>query len=106
MEVRVVGNGCLVGDFLCDSFFVHLRIDRERKVHFLFLKLIYFCIFREVFDFLSSTFEHYTALTYQTLSWLLGFYIGEIVKRWWTQFELIVCPDEFVSRRNDVLITF
>jgi hypothetical protein len=28
----------------------------------------------------------------------LGFYIGEIVKRWWAQFEFVVWPDDLVGR--------
>ena len=40
-------------------------------------------------------FENYT--TNMPLTFLLGFYIGEIVKRWWIQFEYVVFPDDFVS---------
>ena len=47
------------------------------------------------FEYLSNMFDYYTSI--MPLTFLLGFYIGEIVKRWWIQFEFVVFPDDFMS---------
>ena len=52
-------------------------------------------VHRQVFEHLSLTFDNYVTL--MPLTFLLGFYIIEIVKRWGQQSECIVWPDELVD---------
>ncbi|CAL4068510.1 unnamed protein product, partial [Meganyctiphanes norvegica] len=39
------------------------------------------------------------------LSWMLGFYIGVVVKRWWDQFKSIPWPDSLAFRINAAIKT-
>jgi hypothetical protein len=59
--------------------------------------------YRTTFEYLALTFDNY--LTLIPLTFLLGFYIGEIVKRWWSQFfEFIVWPDDLVGESVEWIV--
>uniref|UniRef100_A0A914UVE2 Bestrophin homolog n=1 Tax=Plectus sambesii TaxID=2011161 RepID=A0A914UVE2_9BILA len=51
--------------------------------------------YRRAFEHIAIMFDDY--IKQIPLTFLLGFYVSTIVKRWWTQFEYIVWPDDIVT---------
>ncbi len=50
---------------------------------------------QKTFEYAVIKFHDYTRNI--PLTFLLGFYISAIVKRWWDQFELVAWPDDLLS---------
>ena len=57
---------------------------------------------RLVFNDIAVLFNDYTKQI--PLTFLLGFYVALIVKRWWEQFECVAWPDDLLRLFSDVKI--
>ncbi|CAJ0601670.1 unnamed protein product [Cylicocyclus nassatus] len=51
--------------------------------------------YREKFEALCRMFDYYTRLI--PLTFLLGFYVSNVVSRWWRQFECLSWPEDLLS---------
>ena len=55
----------------------------------------HFSHYRNIFETISRRFDRYTERI--PLTFLLGFYITNVVTRWWQQFEALPWPEDLVS---------
>ena len=53
---------------------------------------------RKTFELLVVHFDKFSQDL--PLTWILGFYVGIVVKRWWEQFKCIPCPDHLAFMLN------
>ncbi|VDL74400.1 unnamed protein product [Nippostrongylus brasiliensis] len=51
--------------------------------------------YRGIFEAMCRMFKGYTALI--PLTFLLGFYVSEVISRWWQQFEVLPWPEDMLS---------
>uniref|UniRef100_A0A914S0N6 Bestrophin homolog n=1 Tax=Parascaris equorum TaxID=6256 RepID=A0A914S0N6_PAREQ len=54
-----------------------------------------FLLFRRKFEQLALMFDEYTKLI--PLTFLLGFYVSNVVSRWWRQFQSLPWPEDLLS---------
>jgi len=87
---RLIWNDCLVFLLLYGiiSIIYRFGLDADGRTHFENL-VLYF-----------NNYSHSLPLT-----WILGFYVAIVVKRWWSQFQSIPWPDELAFRLNSAIKT-
>ncbi|CAL4069019.1 unnamed protein product [Meganyctiphanes norvegica] len=87
------------------------RLIWDDCIIFLLLFAILSCIYRFALDLEGQKFFEYLIIHFHQfaktlpLSWILGFYVGIVINRWWAQFKSIPWPDDVAFRLNAAIKT-